>query len=107
MQAGASLPVSGPAGTDDLAASGGLEIPGRESHITAAPAEPAAPERIPGEREPDTLTHREPGAFGSDDPPSPRRTEWLDEATAIDRAREGGGGSAKAARKDLDSHKEP
>jgi hypothetical protein len=50
---------------------------------------------IPGERDPTTLTHREPGAmsgaFNGADVPSPDPTAWLDEQTARDHAREGGG----------------
>ena len=49
---------------------------------------------IPGERDPDNLTSREPGAVGgrftgADIPPAPH-LEWLDEATAAEHAHEGG-----------------
>ena len=60
----------------------------------ATPVEPHAP-MIPGERDPSTLTHREPGAVGGQfsgaDIPSPNQQEWLDERTAREHAREGGG----------------
>ena len=50
---------------------------------------------IPGERDATTLTHREPGAVGGQfngaDVPSPDAKAWLDERTAREHAREGGG----------------
>jgi hypothetical protein len=113
MRQGAMRPVSGPAATDDLAASGGLEIPGRERHPEAsgAPAGPVQRELIPGEREIDTLTHREPGAIGGqftgEDTPAPRRSDWLAEETAIERALEGGGGSVSRARARVERGREP
>ena len=60
-------------------------------------------ERIPGERDPENLTHREPGAMGgqptgADIPPDPE-LPWLDEATAEERAREGGLTGTKAKRR--------
>jgi hypothetical protein len=59
----------------------------------STPAEPHAP--IPGERDPSTLTHREPGAVGGQfagaDIPAPNPKEWLDDRTAREHAREGGG----------------
>ena len=49
---------------------------------------------IPGERDPSNLTHREPGAvsgqFAGGDIPG-EAADWLDDRTAHDRAREGGG----------------
>ena len=53
---------------------------------------------IPGERDPANLTTREPGAVGgqfagADIPPTAHQ-EWLDEVTATEHAREGGGGEA-------------
>jgi hypothetical protein len=105
MHDAAMRPVSGPASTDSLAASGGLEIPGRESHpelAHTAPADSSAHhphEMIPGERDATTLTHREPGAvggrFAGADVPSPDPHEWLDEQTAREHALEGGGGVAR------------
>lgn len=60
---------------------------------------------IPGERDPANLTTREPGAVGGqfaggDIPPSDHY-DWMDEATAHEHAREGGGDSVsrKPARK--------
>ena len=57
------------------------------------PVHPEGP--IPGERDPSTLTHRDPGAVGGQfsgaDIPSPNPEQWLDEGTARERAREGGG----------------
>ena len=51
-------------------------------------------DRIPGERDPTTLTHREPGAIGGrpnggDIPPTP--PEWEDDVTRHEHEREGGG----------------
>ena len=86
MQAAARRLVPGPGSTDDLAASGGQSPP--------VPHEP-----IPGERDVETLTHREPGSIGGRftgaDTPSPRRSDWLDERTALEHAREGGGDFVK------------
>ena len=114
MQAASMLPVSGPAGTDDLAAGGGLELPGHESHaapLTADSSDAHRREPIPGARETDTLTHREPGAIGGqftgEDVPAPRRQDWLAEDTAVDRALEGGGGSVKRAKRRIDQEREP
>jgi hypothetical protein len=106
MRAAAMLPVSGPASTDTLAAGGGLDVPGRESHpeLATASGEREAGSRehrevIPGERDATTLTHREPGAIGGQfagaDVPSPDRSDWLDERTSFDHAREGGGNAAR------------
>lgn len=52
-------------------------------------------EPIPGERDPANLTTRERGAVsgqfaGADIPPSEHQ-DWLDEVTATEHAREGGG----------------
>jgi hypothetical protein len=103
-------PVSGPASTDTLAAGGGLDVPGRESHpeLAAASADRTAPDRgehhelIPGERDATTLTHREPGAIGGQfaggDIPSPDPATWLDEKTAFEHAKEGGGKAARNRR---------
>jgi hypothetical protein len=48
-------PLTGPASTDTLAASGGLELPAHESHPAPSHADVAA-EPIPGERDASTLT---------------------------------------------------
>ena len=49
---------------------------------------------IPGERDPDNLTSRQPGAVGGQftgaDIPTASHLEWLDEATAEEHAHEGG-----------------
>ncbi len=65
MQADASRPVTGPASTNTLAAGGGLEVPGREPHPHVVEHEMVSHEPIPGERDPGTLTAREPGAIGT------------------------------------------
>jgi hypothetical protein len=95
MQAAAMRPVTGPASTDTLAAGGGLDVPGRESHPELLHAEPGTRrELIPGERDATTLTHRESGAVsgqfaGADIPPAPPEG-WMDDTTANEHAREGG-----------------
>jgi hypothetical protein len=97
MRAASIRPVSGPAGSEALAAIGGLEVPAHEVHpeLEPPPAE-STPEPIPGERDATTLTHRESGAIGGQfaggDTPSPDPRAWLDEETAREHAREGGGG---------------
>ncbi len=65
MHADASRVVTGPASTPTLSAGGGLEVPGREPHPHTVTDEILAHEPIPGERDPGTLTHREPGAMGT------------------------------------------
>lgn len=105
MHDAAMRPISGPAGTSTVAAGGGLDIPGRESHpelAHTAPADSGAHhphEMIPGERDATNLTHREPGAIGGQfsgaDVPSSDPHEWLDEQTALEHASEGGGGAAR------------
>jgi hypothetical protein len=65
MRADASRRLTGPASTDTLAAGGGLELPGREPDASAVTRETLAHEPIPGERDPGTLTTREPGAMGT------------------------------------------
>jgi hypothetical protein len=56
------------AATDVLAASGGLDVPGRNPRGAAGievPTESLVPEQIPGARDPSNLTHSQPGAMGS------------------------------------------
>jgi hypothetical protein len=112
MRAAAMRPISGPASTDTLAAGGGLDVPGREPHpelATAGSGGDAARlqdchERIPGERDATTLTHRESGAIGGQfagaDIPAPDPSSWMDERTAFEHAREGGGSAAQKPSKD-------
>ncbi len=105
MRAASMRPVSGPASTDTLAASGGTDVPGREPHPELASAaldahdagEATVPEPIPGERDPGNLTQREPGSMGgqfagADIPAAGGGT--MDERTMLERAREGGGHDA-------------
>jgi hypothetical protein len=58
MRAGSLLPLSGPARTDDLAASGGLELPGGERGSEDVPNVSPTHEPIPGERDPSTQLKR-------------------------------------------------
>ena len=101
MQADASRPVTGPASTDTLAAGGGLEVPGREPHPYAVAHETLSHEPIPGERDPETLTAREPGAIGTFsgaqlpavDPRASLNDDEIEELR-----RDGGGASRKRTR---------
>jgi hypothetical protein len=100
MRKAAHLKVQGPASRDTLAAGGGLDVPGGESHAGPSAQHAGLGEAlgdagalIPGAREADTLTHREPGAIGGvftggDIPET--AAEWLDGRTSLEHAREGG-----------------
>jgi hypothetical protein len=93
MQEGAMRPVSGPAASDALAASGGLELPGQQVRPHGIGTGAATHEPIPGERDPGTLTHREAGALGTHNgeqlPPAAGAS--LDADAAEEARREGGG----------------
>jgi hypothetical protein len=97
MRAAAMRPVTGPASTDALAATGGLNMPGGDPIAASTidvPTVAPVHEPIPGEYDRTTLTHREPGAMGTrfgDATPSPDTHNWLDDETAHDRMLEGGG----------------
>ena len=101
MQADASRPISGPASTNTLAAGGGLEVPGREPHPRIVEHETLSHEPIPGERDPATLTSREPGAIGTlsgaELPPTEARA--LLSADDIEELRREGGGLSSRKRK--------
>ena len=117
MRSAAMHPIIGPA-DPNVAAGGGLAVPGGEAHPELAaqapssehggdaPGSPAPREPIPGERDPSTMMHREPGAVGGQfagaTVPSPDTHDWMDDRTAQEHAREGGGG---AVRKPKDSHR--
>jgi hypothetical protein len=88
-----------------MAAGGGLEVPGGAPGAADLPSvgmgDTGTHEPIPGERDEQTLTHREPGAIGGafngqDDIPAPVAGS-MDEQTLRDRVLEGGG--AEAARR--------
>jgi hypothetical protein len=64
MRAASMRRTSGPASDDAVAAIGGVELPGRESHIELIPPGEPTHEMIPGEYDATTLTHREAGAVG-------------------------------------------
>ena len=95
MRADAMRAVTGPAGTETLAAGGGLELPGHEEHESRLDTAAPAPEPIPGDRDASTLTHREPGAIGAPiggaDVPTPNPDTWMDSETARLHRIEGGG----------------
>jgi hypothetical protein len=84
MRAAAQTAVSGPAASDLVSNLAGLAVPGGEPHPIELHEDGAVHEPIPGERDPETLTHREPGAIGrtpADDlrPVDPRSTLSEDE----------------------------
>ena len=95
MRAASMTPTTGDASTDSLAASGGLNVPGHDTHRpVTVPTESAVHEPIPGERDSTTLTHREVGAMGTysgAELPSADTGARLDQQTAHDRTLEGGG----------------
>jgi hypothetical protein len=102
MRAAALRPMSGSGAAQTLAAGGGLEVPGGEARgiegsiIGMGDTGPHEP--IPGERDGDTLTHREPGAIGGafngqDNLPAPV-DGLMDQQTVRDRVLEGGGADA-------------
>ena len=102
MHAAALRPVGGPAATPTLAAGGGLEVPGGETRDIEVPVvgmdDTGTHEPIPGERDEQTLTHREPGGMGGafngqDNLPAPA-DGLMDESTLRDRMLEGGGADA-------------
>jgi hypothetical protein len=94
MREAAQRPVSGPASTDTLAASGGLELP---AHRAPQPRTQAVvtEEPIPGERDESTRTRRQPGSIGGrfsgEDTPPTDSANLMDDATRHDRELEGGG----------------
>jgi hypothetical protein len=64
MRAASMRRTSGPASHDAVAAIGGVDLPGRESHIELIPPDESRHEMIPGAYDATTLTHREAGAIG-------------------------------------------
>jgi hypothetical protein len=95
MREASLRPVTGPASTDTLAASGGLELPAHRAPRARLGLASVAEEPIPGERDASTLTYRQPGSMGGRfsgaDTPSSDPTRLLDEDTIHDRELEGGG----------------
>lgn len=65
MQRAAELPVKGPAVTNTLAASGGLEVPGREPQAASLPRHAGRPEPIPGEHDHTAEATTEPAIVGT------------------------------------------
>ena len=102
--------ISGRSDSAGLAAGGGLELPGaraddesREDRLV----ESAGGGLIPGAREADTLTHREPGAIsgqsnGGDIPTA--HAELLNEMEKVELYREGGLDLKTATRKARGEH---
>jgi len=113
MQAASHRPLSGAPDVQNsppLAAGGGLEVPGREMHAAPIPMigiDHAHHEPIPGERDGNTLTHRQAGAMsapfnGHEQSPA---TWPLDEARRLELAWEGGGLDAEQRQKQQDNKK--
>jgi hypothetical protein len=65
MRRAAELPVDGPGATETLAASGGLEVPGRLPHGSSAPDRATKHEPIPGEHDNTTAAATQPGIVGT------------------------------------------
>jgi hypothetical protein len=95
MREASLRPVSGPASTDTLAASGGLELPAHRAPRARLAWASVADEPIPGERDASTLMYRQPGSMGGRfsgaDTPPVDPTRLMDEQTIHDRELEGGG----------------
>ena len=110
MRVASELPITGPAATDTLAASSGLELPGRE--IAAAPAEPPREEAtkpdeptnepIPGEHDHTTEMPTQPGIVGTtgfgEDLPATETDPTLTEEGRQQNRWEGGGRLPRTAR---------
>ena len=95
MRVSATRAVQGPASTDTLAASGGLEVRGAPEDLPRGTTR----EPIPGEREPDTLLGTEPGAVGGvgfgANLPDTDLEKTMDERTAHEHEVEGGGADSQ------------
>ena len=101
MRGDASRLVIGPASDPTLASGGGLEVPGREPHPDVVQLETLSHEPIPGERDPATLTAREPGAIGTfagGELPTSDARALLSEDDVEELRRDGGGLSRKHKR---------
>jgi len=96
MRVSATRAVQGPASTDSLAASGGLEVRGGAPEKLSGRT---TREPIPGEREPDTLLGTEPGAVGGvgfgANLPETDLEKTMDERTAHEHQVEGGGADSQ------------
>jgi hypothetical protein len=95
MRASATRPVHGPASTETLAASGGLEAHGRSEALPRR----VVREPIPGERDLETLLGTQPGAvggvgFGADLPPT-NLENTMDNRTIHEHEVEGGGAGSQ------------
>lgn len=95
MRVSATRPVHGPASTDTLAASGGLELRGAPEKLPPRTMR----EPIPGEREPDTLLGTQPGAVGGVgfgvDLPYTDLEKTMDMQTSHEHEIEGGGADSQ------------
>ena len=95
MRAAATHKVQGPASTDTLAASGGLERPDAPVELPRDQVR----EPIPGERDPGTLLGTQPGAVGGvgfgANLPAEDLEKTMDERTAHEHQVEGGGADSQ------------
>jgi hypothetical protein len=94
MRSAAQLPITGPAATDTVAASGALELPAGVAAVTRV-TEADAIEPIPGEHDHSTEAPTPPGIVGTTgfgtDLPYTSDDVTVDDRTARERAWEGGG----------------
>jgi len=95
MRVSATRAVQGPASTDSLAASSGLEVRGAPEKLPGGTTR----EPFPGEREPDTLLGTEPGAVGGvgfgANLPDTDLEKTMDARTAHEHEVEGGGADSQ------------
>ena len=105
MRRASEIPVHGDAATDTLAASGGLDLPGRALGPPSAAQQSDtadAPELIPGERDATTFMPSTSGimagtGFG-DGGTAVDLSQTMDEETRQEHAREGGGDEGQRAK---------
>ena len=110
MRAASMTPLTGPAATDALAASGGLDVPGGDAARVKPPVtSSAARESIPGERDASTLTHREPGGMSApfNGDTSVTQPSTLTQETIHDREIEGAGEDVPRLNKEHHKHNRP
>jgi hypothetical protein len=95
MRRASELPTSGAGASDTLAASGGLELPGREAHSGGARSPEHHHEPIPGEHDITTLAPTDRAIVGTTgygaDLPATNEDSTVDEETARHTQWEGGG----------------
>jgi hypothetical protein len=108
MRRASELPTSGDGATDTLAASGGLELPGREPHSSDAASPEHRHEPIPGEHDHTTEAATSPAIVGTTgygiDLPVTNEDSTVDEETARRSRWEGGGKIVPRLGPDTEAH---